>query len=133
MLNEYIDIDEKGNLRMMADGKVYDKDGSLIVDPVVNFPQHKVNYNGDIDEGTVDASFGRPLHMMVKYVGNEWEAICIITTTIKYTYTKTPRIYKKIFSDMSGFSMENVPYSDGFKFTRTSSGPNGYIAIQVPE
>ena len=106
----YIDIDERGNLRMMSDGKVYDKEWNLVVDPVVNFVSYKVDYKDW--NWFVDWQFWTPKRMFVKYVWDSYESIVIFTDRVKYNWSK-----EKITNNKGIQSYSNLEYDDSSPFT----------------
>lgn len=116
IVNDYVDIDSKGNLRMMSDGKVYDSEWTLVVDPTTNYTSIPVSYTWEWWTYS-QSTFGTPKKMFVKYVWDEWQCITVFTTTTQYTINKNYKIYDKTFEAGSDWEQDTTtPWDLWYRF-----------------
>ena len=117
-------IKQDGVLILKTDWKVYERGqnwDTLLIDPAVNFISRKVSYNGK--EGTyVDAQRGTVKDMVVKYEWDERKSFIVFTDRASFTYSKTPFIPDKTFSNFSNMSYDtDSPTSNWYSFQKTQN------------
>ena len=121
---DVIAIDDRGNLVLKTDWKVYDRSSwteTLLVDPSTNFPVHQASYNWK--NGTYDdAQRGTVLDMVVKYEWDEWKSFVVFTDKASYTYSKVKYTPAKSFSAYSSnLTLDPDIWGNGYQFKKNTT------------
>lgn len=106
-------------LELRNDGKIYDSEWTLVVDPSANFPVYDVSYTGK-DWTYAPAQFGTPQSMSVATDWNTWQSIQVFTDRTSYTYTKVPFIIPKTITIPSKVSYAWIDSTYWYKFYKNN-------------
>lgn len=116
-------IAEEWWLVLKTDGKVYERTAlgdTLLVDPSVNFPVHKVCYTWK--DGTYeDATWGTPTTMSVATEWDTWKSFIVYTDRSSFVYSKVKYTPNKSFGGDTDKLIydSNSPYDYWYKFTKS--------------